>query len=927
MIRITIYLMSLILIFGKLHAQIPSVSVEINFNSRLFIDLIKYIEKKEEIKFYYLNEWIDSITVIQSTVPSSLEKILQETLTNTNLFYYFENQNNIILTSKYRIETALPGFLINPENPVVKKEEAISDSSSFMMKERMDSVTISGSKQKGIVTIGIPGSPTKGNNSAISGFVFERETGQPIIGATIYMTDLNQGTVTDQFGYYLLLVPKGNHLLRLSYLGRKEQVLSIIVFGNGTLNFDMEEKLIELKGVVVKGEKNYNVRGLNPGLEKVDFQTIKSNSSSMGEGDLMKTVLLLPGVKTVGESASGFNVRGGNTDQNLILMDGAPVFNPSHLFGFFSIFNPDVVREFKLYKSGIPTQYGGRLSSVLDVSIKNGNLKKISSSAGISPVSARICIDGPVIKDKASFLAGIRSSYSDWLLKRTKVASLANSSASFFDLNAKFDYKINDKNHFTTSGYISKDHFRLNSDTLYSYRNLNSSINLKHTFSKKLYSLTSGVYSRYSYSVMSRTRIPYSFELSYFINYLEGRTDFTWLMNAIHKLSFGMNIIKYRIEPGKLNPVGEGSLILPIRIPSEQALETGIYLSDEFNITNKLSINYGLRYTGFFTLGPAKVYKYLTDVPRTLQSRTDSLNYAKNKIANLEGGPEFRLMARYMTGATSSLKISYTNMFQYLQMISNTAAISPTDIWKITGPNLPAQKSWQISAGYYRYLMSDKLLSSIEVYYKSSGNILEYRGGTLILMNPDLEVDLLRAWGKAYGVELQLKKDYGALNGWISYAYSRSLLKADSRFIIDQINQGKYFPSNYDRPHDFSLVSTYRFSRIHSISSNITYSTGRPITYPVGKYRFRDRELIHYSNRNEYRIPDYFRWDISVNFEGKLNKRKLMQNFMSISVYNVTGRDNAYSVYFVSDEARNVKGYKLSVFSQPVLSVNWDFKF
>ena len=280
-----------------------------------------------------------------------------------------------------------------------------------------------------------------------------------------------------------------------------------------------------------------------------------------------------------------------------------------------------------------------------------------------------------------------------------------------------------------------------------------------------------------------------------------------------------------------------------------------------------------------------------------------------------------------MTGTTSSLKISFTNMNQYLQMISNTAAISPTDIWKITDSNLPVQKSRQISAGYYQYLLSDEVLSSIEVYYKSSENIPEYRGGTLILMNPDLEVDLLRAKGKAYGIEVMLKKEYGALNGWASYTFSRSLLKVDSRFLADQINQGNYFPSNYDKPHDFTVVANYRFSRIHSISSNITYNSGRPITYPVGKYVFRDRELIHYSNRNEYRIPDYFRWDISVNFEGKLNKRNLMQSLVSISVYNVTGRDNAYSVYFVSDVAKNVRGYKLSVFSRPIVSVNYDFRF
>lgn len=926
MIRFTGILILLLFISMKLKAQNPPIPVNLNFNAKLLTDLIKYIEWKENVKFFYLNKWIKDLRVKQSTMPSSLEEILKETMAGTDLTYFADNRRNIILVFHDRIESSLPGFVTNPDD-MTGKEKVDSVYRTFIRKERNDSTISSPGNQNNIVTLGIPGSGAKGGISIISGFVYEQETGQPVTGASVYINDLNLGTATDQYGYYVLSIPDGDHVLRLSYLGRKEEITYLRIFGNGSLNFTMEEKLIELRGVVVKVEKDNKVSGLNQGLEKVDIQNIRLNSSSMGEGDLLKSVLLLPGVKTVGEGAPGFNVRGGNTDQNLILMDGAPVFNPSHLFGFFSVFNPDVVRDFKLYKSGIPTQYGGRLSSVLDVSLRNGNLKKISSTGGISPFSARFSLDGPIVKDKASLMTGIRASYSDWLLKRVKIPSLNNSSASFFDINARFDYKISEKNHFTASGYISEDKFRLHSDTLYTYRNMNSVIHLRHTFSKKLYSLTSVVFSRYAYSVNSMSRMPYAFDLSYNINYLEGRTDFTWLRNINHSFSFGMNLINYDIDPGRLSPAGKESLILPRKIPTERALETGIYVNDEYHVTDRLSISYGLRYSGFFTLGPAKIYKYLSDAPRSVQSRTDSLMVSKNRITNLEGGPEIRWTARYMTGDASSFKVSYANMYQYLQMISNTTAISPTDIWKIAGPNLPAQKSRQISAGYYRYLLSGKLLASMEVYYKSSSNITEYRGGTVILMNPDLETDLLKALGKAYGVELQVKKEYGALNGSLGYGFSRSLLKVDSKFLSDQINQGKYYPSNYDRPHDFTLVSTYRFSRIHSISTSVTYGTGRPVTYPVGKYRFRDRELIHYSNRNEYRIPDYFRWDISVNFEGKLNKRKLIQNFFSVSVYNVTGRDNAYSVFFVSDETRNVKGYKLSVFPKPVFSVNYDFKF
>jgi hypothetical protein len=394
-----------------------------------------------------------------------------------------------------------------------------------------------------------------------------------------------------------------------------------------------------------------------------------------------------------------------------------------------------------------------------------------------------------------------------------------------------------------------------------------------------------------------------------------------------HKITFGSSITKYRINPGSLMPGSPESLILSRKIADEQALEAAIYINDEYDWTDNLSFSTGIRYSGFFSLGPSMVYTYMTDVPRSIYTRTDSVNYGKNSIIDYEGGPELRFLVRYKTGPSSSLKLSYTRMNQFLQMMSNTTAISPTDIWKLSGPNLPAQNSRQVSAGYYQYFLSNKIRSSVEIYYKTSNNILEYRGGTMIIMNPDLEVDLLKGTGKAYGIEIMLKKEYGALNGWIAYTYSKSLLKVDSRFLADQINQGNFFPSNYDKPHDFTLVTNYRFSRIHSVSSSITYSTGRPITFPVAIYKIRDREVVHYSNRNEYRIPDYFRWDMSLNFEGKLNREKLWQNNMSISVYNLTGRNNAYSIFFVSDPKEGVKGYKLSVFSQPIITVTYDFRF
>ncbi len=909
----------------NLIAGFPEIMISSDFNSRPFFDLINDVENKYKLKFFYLEEWISDITVIQATSPCPLDKILEESLQNTDLSYFYDEPGNIIFTSKYKIESSV-NFSNLKETPKTINEFATPEESSYITKS-ITKVVVDGDSEK-IVTIGIPGNLSSRTSKAVlSGYVREKETGNPVPGAVVYVKDFNVGTITDLYGYYVLSIPPGNHELLFKFLGRKEEIVKVLINGNGMLDVEMEEKMIELWGVVITADKEHNVRGLQLGLDKLDIQTIKYIPSTLGEADVIKSTLLLPGVQTVGEGAGGFNVRGGNTDQNLILMDGAPLFNSSHVFGFFSVFNPDIVSDFKLYKSGVPAKYGGRLSSVMDVSLRNGDLKKICFDGGISPVAARFSIDGPVIKDKATFLISGRGSHSDWILHNVDVAALKNSTASFYDINVKLNYKIHENNEISFSSYYSGDRFKLNYDTLYNYVNMNAALTYKHVFSGKLYNTLSAIYSNYGYSLKSESMGVYAFDLNYNVQYKEARTDFTWFLNTNHKINFGANVIKYGIQPGDMGPLGLESIILPVHLQKEQALETGIYLNDEHRISDKLLVSYGIRHSGFLTLGPLKVYHYQEGAPRSLLSRVDSTIVNESKIINDTWGLEPRFSARYITGPSSSLKINISKMYQYLHMLSNTTAISPTDIWKVSGPNLPSRKSWQYSAGFYKDLLSNTMEASLELYYKTSKDILEYRGGTNLLMNPDLEIDLLKGIGKAYGMEIMFKRNYGALNGWASYTFSRSLVKVDSEHLIDRINQGKYFPSNYDKPHDFTFVINYRFSRRHSISNTITYSTGRPITYPVGKYQFRNRELIHYSNRNEYRIPDYFRWDISLNIDGNLKSKRLIRDSVSISLYNLTGRNNVYSIFFVSDITKKVQGYKLSVFAQPILSLTYNFKY
>jgi hypothetical protein len=910
---------------GGMAAGLPEIEISKNFNQHSLTELIHYIEARHNVKFYYKKEQTDSINVVQQNTPSFLEIVIKESLQYTKLNYFADIQGNIFLTFQYTIESKLHPSLLFSNTEKTTENNRVNHQSSFLNKFQSDNITVK-EMDADLIVIGIPEPVSKTKKVILSGYVSEKETGNPVVGAVIYVDNLGIGTITDMFGYYVLTLPQGTHDFLIKYLGRKDKEFGVQVYNDGKLNISLEERLIELRDVVITARKEQNVRGLQIGLDKIEIQTIKQLPSNLGEADIIKSALLLPGVQTVGEGASGFNVRGGNTDQNLILLDGAPLFNTSHMFGFFSIFNPDIVRDFKLYKSGIPAKYGGRLSSVFDVSVKNGDLRKTSLNGGISPVAGRLSIDGPIIKDRMTFLLSGRGSYSDWLLSRIDVPSLKNSKASFYDLNTKINFKINENNEISISAYSSEDYFKLNFDTLYNYKSNAGNIDFKHYFSKKLYGIFSGIYSKYTYHVKSEAAMHYAFDLNYQIDYKEAKADFTWFLNTDHRINYGANIIRYNINPGTKSPIGPESLLQYLDLPDEKGIEIGLFLSDEFRVSDYLSVSYGLRYSSFLNLGPAAVYHYLPEVPKSIMSRNDSSFYRKNSITKDYNGIESRFTARYITSPSSSVKVSIGNMNQYLHMLSNTTAISPTDIWKLSGTNLPPQRSWQYSAGFYKDILSNTIEASAEIYFKKSKDILEYRGGTYLLMNPELEVDLLQGVGNAYGLEVLFRKKFGALNGWVSYTYSRSLIKVDNEYLINQINQGNYFPSNYDKPHDFTLVANYRFSRRHSLSSTLTHSTGRPITFPVAKYQFRNRELMYYSNRNEYRLPDYFRWDISANIEGNLKAKKRIHDSVSISVYNITGRNNAYSVFFLSEKNR-VKGYKLSVFSRPILSATYNFKF
>ncbi len=907
------------------YAQAPLNAVNINsdVDSLALIDVIQQFENEDTIKFFYDKAWIDSVFVKQSNYSGDLHQLLTEIFTKAHLNNIIDG-SNIILTRKYKVQTSLPANYFNSNRILpVEKPDSVNNQYAFLQNSEVDDVQI---KSSNVVSIGSVSQSAVGTACVLSGVVRNEEDGEPIVGAQIYVEELGRGTITDADGYYVLHLPKRNHTLHFKYLGRKESQISVSIHNSGVLDVNLKKSMVHIREVTVTSEKENPVKNTNIGVQQLQISEIKQLPATLGEVDIVKTALLLPGVQTIGEGASGFNVRGGRADQNLILYDEIPVFNSSHLFGFFSVFNPETVKDFKLYKSGIPASFGGRVSSVFDVSATQGNLRKFVVSGGISPITGKLTIEGPIIKDKLSFIVGGRSTYSDWILKKIDSPQFQKTKARFDDFSAKLSYQMNKENTLSLTLYQSRDYFKLNSDTAYNYQNKCARLFYKHFFNPQFYTKVSAIYSNYSYDITSDESLENSFKLRYNIDYKSLKISGCYLPNSKHKVTFGCEGIRYYLTPGDFTPLSTKSDITGVSLQKEKGIETGAFFNDSFKPNSRLTISLGLRYALFSTLGPYKQYEYNSQVARSIDSRMDSVMFSKNKVVKTYNGPEFRLSTRYLLGENNSIKLCYNRLHQFLQMLTNSSAISPTDIWKICDTNIKPLIGDQISLGYYHNLHGGRFGFSAEAYYKKTINHLDYKNGTELLLNENLDVDLLLGKGRAYGVELQLKKAKGRLNGWISYTYSRAELKVNGQFSEEKINNGNYYPADYDKPHDLNLVANYKYSRRISVSNTFCYSTGRPITYPVAKYKFRDNELIHYSNRNEYRIPNYLRWDISLNLSENLKANKISHNSLAIGVYNVLGTNNAYSVYFKTT-SKGVKGYKLSVFAQPIFNVTYNFRF
>ena len=845
-------------------------------------------------------------------------------LDKTVLNFYITDDRRIILTKNSVVYDELPeGFFPKEKDStvVIAKEEKESYTPIFYNEEQSKKAT-----PIETVRIGKEKANASKTRYTLSGYVTNLLTGNPISDLAIVVQGTNTGTTTNDDGFYSIQLRAGVNLLETKLIGIEDVQKRVVIYNDGRMDMSLNEDYEMLGEVFLENEADSNVEETITGSETIDVKVIKNIPLVLGERDILKVATTLPGISNAGEGATGYNVRGGKADQNLILLDEAVIYNPSHFFGIFSSINPFTSGEVNIYKGSIPAEYGGRLSSVFDISTRDANTQEFAGEGSIGPVTANLTLETPIVKDKSAVMVGVRATYSDWILNSLDEESLQNSEASFYDGIIKFNQKIGDKTEIKATGYYSKDRYSITSDSLFAYSNRLLSVQLNHTLNNNNKASLLLANSEYAYDIEYDGPTNSDFDLGYSINETQVKLKFNSKLNLKHTLDYGISGKLYNVQPGELKPGQSGSIVDPLKIPKERGLESAVFISDKFTVNEKLEFNAGIRYSQYAALGEATQRSYIDGLPISDATATDTLNYNNNEVIETYGGPEARVSARYSFTPQFSIKASYNNTIQYIHTLSNNTTVSPTDTWKLSDLNIEPQKANQYGLGLYHNFDNNTYEVSLEGYYKKSKDILDFKTGSKLLLNENVETELLQGEGKAYGVEFLVKKKKGKLNGWLGYSYSRSFLKLDSEFKEERINNGEYFPSNYDKPHDISVVANYKLTKRFSLSANFVYQTGRPITYPVGSYVLNNSEFVLYSDRNEYRIPDYYRLDLSINFEGNHKLEKLAHSFWNISVYNVLGRSNPYSVFFVTQDGE-VKAYQSSIFSIPVPTITYNFKF
>ena len=881
------------------HAQTDSVNI---------ISLMEQVEKATSYKIY--TDISMPFMVKKPEGAASLDH-LKKSLKNTR-WRVSAYGNQVFVMQNLNLQVDLPRAW---------KESSVETQQGIKVTEILTS-------ENKIYDIGDRFRPSRSAKIKLTGQVIDFKTNTPAEGIHIIRRSPWVATTTDVDGRFEMELEPGFQVLELQGINVKDARRQLMLYTDADVRIELEEQNFMLEEVLVTGGRVEAVKSTTLGMEKIKPSLLKNIPMAMGEMDVLKMVQALPGVKTVGEASTGFNVRGGATDQNLMLLNGGTIYNPTHLFGFFTAFNSDMVSDVEVYKSSIPSQYGGRISSVLNITGKEANKEKFVGVAGIGLLTSKLNLEIPLWKERTSLLVSGRTTYSDWLLGMLPEKSgYKDGKAGFYDVGATFSHTFNVRNKLNIYGYYSRDRFAFNKNEKYGYGNMNLSAHWRAIFNDHLIANFSAGYDHYDYKNDETVDSIQAARLSFSIDQYFAKANFNLDLEK-HKLNFGISTLLYNIGSGKYEPLGKQSMVALDELQKDKALESAVYLGEEWEITPKLSLNAGIRYSMFNALGPRDFYTYQPGLLPSENTIADTVRVTGNEVLKTYHGPEFRLSGRYAFNDDLSVKVGFNTMRQYIHKVSNTSVMSPTDIWKLSDVNVKPQQGWQLAGGVYYNTPERMWEFALEGYYKKMKDYLDYRSGAKLLMNHHLEMDVINTEGYAYGVELEVKKPKGKLNGWASYTYARTFLRQNDKRISRPINNGAWYPTEYDKPHDFKFVGNYKFTRRYSLSLNMDYSTGRPTTIPAGQYY--DQQLgttqVYYTDRNSYRVPDYFRMDLSFNVEASHHLTLATHSSISFGIYNLTGRKNVYSIYYVV-ENRKIKGYKMSIFGVPIPFVTYNIKF
>ncbi|MDN5217208.1 TonB-dependent receptor [Fulvivirgaceae bacterium BMA12] len=880
-----------------------------SYQDKQIADILEELENYFDLQIYYLPADSTIIKGDWQFEGNTLEEVLSRLLDRTGLGYMAYRNYAIVIAEKRLLQQRY-------------------SSDFYQLLEQRQSITaqsIYGGVRE--ITVGDVKQMNDENTVRIAGKIRDSETRKPIVGATLFFSDLGRGVSTDINGYYAVNLDVGRYDLTINYVGYDELLARLTVFSNDQLDLEMEKEAITLEEVVVESRApDQNVNAVLMGVEELSAKSIKGLPTFLGEADVIKSLLFLPGVSTVGEGASGFNVRGGSVGENLILQDEAFIFNPSHALGFFSTFNPDLIKGVTLFKGTMPAQFGGRLSSVLDVGIRDGSYQKFKIKGGLGVVSSRISLEAPIKKEKTSFILGGRITYSDWLLNLINVPDVQNSEVSFYDLNARISHNFSDKAKLTISGYTSRDELTFADEFGYDYQTDGVQINVRNVLNPRLISSFSAVYSQYQ-SALIDPESSESFRLDNGISYYKFKEQFRYAMSEHLNLDFGGTFIKYELDPGKITPVGNASLTAEKELPTTFAREFVAFANGEWDLSAKIAISAGLRFTRFENVGPGVVNRYVNNSRPEETTLTGTENIGDGEVIEGYERLEPRVSAKLMLNTQTSLKLGYSRTAQFLHQISNSDATTPIDIWQFSNNFIAPQKADNFSVGLFRNFKNNQWETSVELYYRETDRLVEYRDFSDLLANDLLETELLTGIGKAYGAELSIRKRRGVVNGWLAYTYARTKRRVNGELPEFTISNGNWYRSNFDKPHDLTLVTNFEINKRHKIAVNFNYNTGRPTTAPIGKFGVGNVQNIPiYSERNALRIPDYHRLDIAYTLSPGFRKDRKWKSSWTLSVYNLLGRRNAFAVFYTQPGLGNLVANRLSVLGSAFPAITYNFE-